>query len=266
MLKISPGIKHLFYKISDKILRNKIKYYNIKIRSELKKKWIKVLLNHDEGNTSPCNITNFKLFNTLKKLEIFDIGFILIQCAIGNLELIDFNEYLCKHNNECCCFYHCIEKEENNRKKLMLSRLIVNLFSEKFINFICYITSYNLNSSYSIDNIKNHEWILAKDTPNEKVNLQEILLISRDFYFHKDQHFFLKNELGYLDKLFDNIQLILPKCHLFFKNYNISNTNDFLSFYQDNFTYLSKYFSVDRDALVGKIKVVYDNYFRSWIK
>ncbi len=251
--------------------------------------------------------SNFNFNRVAKKLENFDLGYMLIQCAIGGFEVLDTSEYICSHNGiECCCLYHCIERESdensnsNNKEekinsysensnntseniltkinqninnsnnnysnKLTIPRLIKSKFSQNFIDFICLTTSYDLDKELSFSFVRNHQWLTTESNNDIKLSIEELLNISKDYNCKKSSFpGIFNNPHKRLDKLCDNLQLIMPESKAYFKKNKISNSTDLFNLqgFKENINNLSKELGIDEETTGIKIKMVFDNYFAS---
>ena len=90
------------------------------MRNVLKNKWMIKLNNSkkselkENGDLTNDISSEIIISNILKKLDMFDLGFLLIYCTMGGLEIFDASQHICSHNDSrgestCCCFFHCIE-------------------------------------------------------------------------------------------------------------------------------------------------------------
>jgi hypothetical protein len=195
------------------------------MRNVLKNKWMIKLNNSkkselkENGDLTKDISSEIIISNILKKLDMFDLGFLLIYSTMGGLEIFDASQYICSHNDSrgestCCCFFHCIENFENessNDKKYKTTQIIKKKYSVEFISYICEITSYRFkyNSIFSNNKIKNHPWLVSLTEKHSQasemnLNLEELLKVSN---IMSKKISFIK-----LEKLCDSISQILPLC------------------------------------------------------
>ena len=119
----------------------------------------KLNLKEDPKETILQSQQNIKI--NKKNEDIFNIGYLLIYCATGGQNIINFANYICIHDYQCCCLLHCIEKYENKiNTKFKISNFINrNAFSKEFLHFLCLTTSYN-NQNYpnlTVSKLKRHK-------------------------------------------------------------------------------------------------------------
>ena len=228
---------------------------------------------------SKCSVDQNKFY------DLFDLGFLLLQCAIGNLDIIDFNEFKCEHLDEeknfsCCCLIHCVEKyEETLTTKLKISNFINSkYYSEDFTNFLCITTSYH-NNQTQISKLKFHP--LIRNCSDNKINttsihfknktkkaekynitLKELLKISHE-NGGKIDYTNLKNSSTKFDKFCENISLVLPNCETYFRNMNITDSSSLFN-KKNEIQEILKEFEIDQDTLNIKLKSIYDNTLRSF--
>jgi serine/threonine protein kinase len=236
------------------------KFNLIKMRSVLKEQWITNILQKNN------KITETKIN---QKLNIFDIGCIIIQCAVGSSDFYNFAEYQCtciqlNKNEKCCCLYHCIIKYEQQQTNIIkLVDLINNsLFSQEFINFICEATSYDYKQDFSIKNLKSHLWIMGnnENTSNKvKVFLEEYIALSKDYNFQNEYIISNDNSMCRFDKFCENISIILSDWTSYYEHYNIRHLNEIFNSTND-LNELSREFGIEKDIIINKLKPLYSNY------
>lgn len=244
------------------------------MRYILKNKWTLEISRKSSINVSidynDYNAPDDMLMNNAKikkKLEMFDLGLILFYSATGGNGIIDFSQYLCSHQetkqNKCCCFYHCLEKHENEKLKFKINStyMVSKTYSPEFLSFLCMLTSYSLNPNIVTgDKIKNHSWLINSNSDSKEreilLNLEELLKVSN----------ITSKKLSFitLEKLCENISLILQSCKDSFLqlNKNSSNTIKFSRLVLDE---LSNNLNIDKESLLEKIKSVYDSILSSII-
>ncbi len=136
-MKISLGVKHLFFKYKEHGVKEKFLYFDMKMKNKLKFKWMKEIEkysqkenSYNQNSLSKSFLSSNILMKAKRQLEIFDLGIILFDCSLMNIS--SFEDYLlnyeCSHHREfiCCCFYHCVVKYENEGnclEKLKISKL-----------------------------------------------------------------------------------------------------------------------------------------------
>lgn len=89
---------------------------------------IAALITEDDKSSLLCNSnewigdTDNENQKTIKNGDIFDLGLILLECALGGLDLFIDEEIQCggskksKHLKQCCCVVHCSRLESKNSK------------------------------------------------------------------------------------------------------------------------------------------------------
>lgn len=251
-VKLTIGFKHLFYKNKENIVNKKFNYFDIKMRKKLIEEFSK----------------ENQILKVMKRLDYFDLGYMLIHCLLGDFYILDFVNYICKHgNNDCCCYLHCIIKSQNESKsKIKLENLInEQLYTKNLIDFICLCTSYKFDKSFALNLIKKHKWLIEDSHDNNKVNisLHELLKLSKDYNF-KNEYLILNNihnnSTRRLEKLIENISVILPYTQEYYNQNNIRNFDQILNS-QCDIEELSFELGVDKDTLISKLKIIYDNIF-----
>ena len=235
------------------------------MRSKLKILWAQ---SNIVGSVMSSTESVLNLSKVLRKLEMFDFGYLLIKCALGGIEINDLSQYTCEHldkeNVLCCCFYHCIEKYEieNNSKKIKIVNLINNkLFSQDFINFLCDLTSYHFDIDY-INKIKNHNWLnTSYKNENILINITELLKVSNTINKISDSGT-LKYSISNLkiEKLIENISLILPAYKNYYKQIDPIQFMKIFNSISD-LEELSNGLNLDKEVIIQKIKPIYDNLF-----
>ena len=257
--KLSIGLKHLFHENNENFIKNKFFYSNLKIRLQVKSNWM-YKINSKNNNKSIID-NEIVLFKVMKRLDIFDLGFMIINCAIGNLDLIDFNKYVCDHDiNKCCCLYHCIEKTESNKRIKITNIINEKIFSKHFINFICCTTSYSYKKN-SPNKIKNHEWFI-NNQDKILLNINELLTLSKEFQIKKNVHL-QKNLMQKFDSICESLKLVLSFCDYYFQHQRVTNSN--FIFNEDNeknLQLLSEELGIDRETLISHIKPIFDIVFK----
>lgn len=244
--------------------KTNLKYYNILMKNILSK---------------CCNVQN-------KFYDLFDLGFLLLQCATGSLDIIDFNEFKCEHldkdnNFTCCCLIHCVEKyEETLTTKLKISNFINSTYySEEFTNFLCITTSYHNNQTL-ISKLKFHPLIRnfsdnkinttsihfknkIKKAEKYNISLKELLKISHENGWKID-YSNLKSNTTKFDKFCENISLVLPNCESYFQNMKITDSS-FLFNKKNEIQEILQEFEIDQETLHRKLKSIYDNTLSSFV-
>jgi len=233
---------------------------------------------------------NFKYYNIhMKKVifegvedanrfcDLFDVGFLLMQCAIGNIDIIDFSEYKCEHNinksdentrSDCCCLFHCVEKHEEQLSTKFKVTTFLNKtnFSEEFINFICVTTSYQ-NTNIHISKLKFHSLIknFNENTYKNKskmqkekynITLKEFLKISVDPTAKIDQ-INSKSHQQKLEKFFESISLVLPVCENYFHEMGIIHSSTIFN-RRNDIKELMCEFNIDEETLLKRLRHIYD--------
>jgi hypothetical protein len=246
------------------VIKEKFIYADIRIRNILKANWLK------QQNTNLINISlgglgdedKYVLQKILKRLDIFDLGVLLMNLAVGNLiEHINWSTYNCEHEYKCCCLYHCIQLFEKNNKFKLTNLISEQRFSQEFIDFLCYITGFSYSKKVSFKSLRNHHWLLTAAKDNVLVSLQELLSISRDYFNRKD---YLHNKTNKRFQSFcESITLVLTCCDNYNKHFGINSSEHiFNEANEKNLLELSYEMGVDKDTLVTKLKPLYDNIFK----
>jgi hypothetical protein len=180
---------------------------------------------------------------------MFDLGYLIFNCAIGAIELEDLSLYSCTHKDKCCCFYHCLIKSESNG--IMIANLIKN-YSEEFIKFICCLTSYSFEDLYKI---KNHPWLSNLEAKQDYITINLIELLQASYVCNN----FRKQSIIKIDRLADNISLLLPT----FKDFDKMKDNVFSQISETSLNELSIDLTVDKEILISKLKPLYDKIFKN---
>jgi len=184
--------------------------------------------------------TNSKIIR--KSEDLFNIGFILIYCALGGQNIINFSNFECIHGGQCCCLYHCIEKYEINLKtKLKITNFInKNLFSEDFISFLCLSTSYNQNmNNLTMSKLKRHPFVNVNediDKYNKNSNFCDVDLIDllkvtleSAISFNKKRDMFDKKNIKRFNSFCDSLLMLIQSSNDRTNNlegYRIGNGNE----------------------------------------
>lgn len=243
------------------------------MRNLLKNEWIKEYSNGKIINELKMSFTQseLKLLKIFKRLDIFDLGFMLLNCALGGLEFEDLQTYQCEHidkNNEniftCCCLFHCINKYESSLpdKKLKLTNIInTTNYSEEFISFLCYTTSYKFDKNFTFHKIKNHDWFKT-DSEKILISMDEVLKLSKDYYLKNDYLINKNNANRRFEKFCESLINVLSLSDNYFKYMNITNSDAIFSNHY-NIDELSSELGVTKDNLMNKLKSIYDNLFEN---
>jgi hypothetical protein len=241
------------------------------------------------------NYINANLANV--KLDLYDLGLLLIYCLLGGFDLFNFSDYECKHirSDNCCCLLHCYYKfESNSKNKVKLFDYFKKFnFSFSMENFICSLTNYKLDKNLSIDFIKEHLWLSdvkskyssninkIQDFENNKINniariknktsdyisksllidLEELIILANDI---TNKGFVVNNNniVKKYDKFFDSVEKVIPNSINYFKHYNIRNYSQ-INNKNTNLDYICKELNIDKEYLNNKLKSILDNYFQS---
>lgn len=236
------------------------------------------------------NLNNVNL--SFVKVDIYDLGVLLLYCILGGFDLIDLSIYECKHtrSDNCCCLLHCYfkyEKEHNKNYKIKLKTILKKYTSSlNFEKFICALTSYKIDKNLSIDNLKQHFWLngikkKSKNTFDErtKVNFSNFenegsfQYISETLLVEMKEIFRLSNEINskgsivssnnnkkIFETFLENFGKIISKSHYYFKQYNIKNFNQVMN-RNNHIDFISQELNLDRDYVYQNLKELYDNYF-----
>lgn len=244
-------------------------------------------------NSSGENAINPSINLAYVKLDIYDLGQLLLYSVLGGYELIDLSSYECLHSRpeNCCCLMHCYFKYETENKKhfkLKLSEMFKKFgLSFNFENFICTLTSYKFDKNLSIEILKEHFWLseiknkkyqknknLKEREDNSNVNFQQY--ISKNLIIESKEVFKLSNEInskgsvinnGHVlskkyEKFFENFNNILPKSINYFKHYNYNNFLQILN-KNEHLDYIAKEMNLDKDYMLNRFKTLFDNFFLS---
>jgi hypothetical protein len=251
----------LFYKYKENKVKQKFLYSDIKIRNALRTNWLK------KQNANLVNVSlgglgdedRLILQKVLRRLDIFDLGVLLIHCTVGNIiDCIDFSTYICEHDFKCCCLYHCLMAYEH-KNKFKLTDMLSKRYSREFTAFLCHTTTYHYDKQISFKRLKNHDWMLSNPNDYVYLNLQELLTISRSFFTRSD---YLKANKR-LDYLAESITNILSCCDSYFQHYGIEDTHlMFNEANEKNIIELSNEMGVEKDILVARLKPLYDLIFK----
>jgi len=232
------------------------------------------------------------------KLDLYDLGQLLIYSILGGFDIISFTHYECFHtrSDNCCCLLHCYFKYEAQNKKenkFKLKDLFKKLnLSHNLESFICSLTSYKLERSLSIEYLKEHLWLSDvnhinsnnnnrnKDKQNNTNYNENYNSKNNNDYVNNyllvdfDELFKLANELNNkgsiinngqnskkFEKFFESYSIILPKSTKYFKHYNIKSLSQ-INNKNANIDYISKEINIDKNFLVGKLKAIFDNFFK----
>jgi hypothetical protein len=232
---------------------------------KLNKNAINISLGGGGGN---INDADYEIYQKVaKRVDIFDLGLLLINCAVGGiLDTFDFTTFTCEHDMKCCCLYHCIETFENNKgMKHGLTSLISKnqRYSKEFITFLCLTTTYSYNKRISYKQLKNNDWLLSASNDKVYLNLNELLGISKAYHSRKDPLGINKQHNKRFQSLCDNLSLVLSCCDNYFKHYGIKSS-DFIfnESNEKNLIELSNEMGVDKETLAQKIKPIFDNMFK----
>lgn len=182
---------------------------------------------------------------------MFDLGYLVLNCALGVVELEDLSQYQCTHfnkENKCCCFYHCLIKSETNGIKI--ANLIKN-YSDQFVNFICLLTSYSFEE---LPKTKNHPWLNNTEYKQEEIIINLLELLKASYICNN----FRKLSTIKIDRLADNISLLLPT----FKDFYKTKENIFNQISESNLNELSNDLTIDKENLINKLKPIYDKLFK----
>jgi len=274
-IKFCPNFKNIFYDNEEyrkkyisnfnKKEKTNLKYFNIQMKNNL----IKII--NDEK---------------IKFLDLFDLGFLLIQCVTGCMDIIDFSEYKCEHldeenNYSCCCLLHCIEKFEDNLTTKLKIKNFINKsnYSEEFTNFLCLITSYN-NFVVHASKLKFHPFLKNqgdskkinttsmqfknkfKKNDKFKISLKELLIISNE-NGGKFDYSNLRNNSSKFEKFCESMSLVLPNCESYFKEMGIKDTYQIYNKNNDIKEILLE-FEVDLETFNTRMKTIFDNAFNSF--
>ena len=275
IIKFCPNLKNIYYE-NDEYKKKYISNFNKKEKSNLK--YFNIQMKD--------NIIKYINDDKYKFLDLFDLGFLLIQCAIGCLDIIDFSEYKCEHldeenNYSCCCLLHCIEKfEKNLTTKLKIKNFINKInYSEEFTNFLCISTSYN-NFQIQASKLKFHPFLKnfgdnkkinttsmqfknkLKKNEKYKISLKELLLISNE-NGGKFDYSNLRNTSSKFEKFCESMSLVLPNCESYFKDTNVKDSSQIFNKNNDIKDILQE-FEVDQETFVSKLKTIFDNSFNSF--
>ncbi len=205
-----------------------------------------------------------------KKFDFFDIGYLLIYAALGGMDIINFTEYTCIHeNNEekdqkekntlkyqagCCCLFHCVEKYEKCLKtKLKITNYINNKrFTQEFIDFLCLTTSYDLlERNVDFSKLKNHSWLNMK---HDKVDNIFSFTDLHKTYSNKKKNLYEKN----VDNLIDVIARMFPNASSYYQDNNFKDSSAILNKENKDLVELAEDIGVEFDVLVRKLKPVFD--------
>jgi hypothetical protein len=189
------------------------------MKNKLKFRWLNEIedIEKDLKNANYNSNANNKI---IKKIEIFELGFLIFNLCLMNVFEDFLMNYVCPHEKNkkekfCCCLYHCIEKYEMIHKKdskIKITNFVNNSrYTEYFLNFLCLTMSYKNDLNFSYKKVKDHIWLKKKDkinmTDNSKtknsilLELQEILKVSQDIKIKKE---FTKFERIKKNSVFDN--------------------------------------------------------------
>lgn len=231
------------------------------------------------------------------KLDLYDLGVLIIYCLLGGFDLFNFFDYECGHtrSDNCCCLLHCYYKYESKSKnKIKLSDYFKKFnFSFNLDNFICSLTNYKLEKNLCIDNIKEHLWLsdirsrysnnLSKihepesNSLNDKVKLDNRFpnFISKNLLIDIGELLTLTNDIdnkGSLvnnnltvkkfEKFFETFENIIPNSSNYFKHYNIMNYSQILN-KNKNLDIICKELNIDKEYLDNRLKTIIDNYLLS---
>jgi len=242
-----------------------------------------------EHNYIYANLTNIKL-------DLYDLGQLLIYCIIGGFDLINLTDYECLHtrSENCCCLLHCYFKYETESKKnfkLKLKEIFKKFnFSHHLENFICSLTNFKLDKNINIENIKEHLWLsdikninsfnimkkVDTEAGNNKENEKKKSLtnyINKNILVDFEELFKLACEINSkgsivnnnnlvkkFEKFFDSFNITLPKAINYIKHYNMKNYSQIIN-KSINLEYISKEINIDKDYLNNKLKTIFNNFF-----
>lgn len=231
-------------------------------------------MKEDAKETILQSQTNFKI--NKKNEDIFNIGFLLIYCAIGGQSIINFSNYVCIHDYHCCCLYHCIEKyEEKLSTKLKISNFINKiLFSNEFINFLCVTTNYNMqnNNPKGISKLKTHKFFgnvnndnlhtLSQSRNSCLVSLADLIKITHEgsMSFNNKRNFYDKTNIKRFNAFCDTLFMLVQTTYDRYKIINKDIITEIKSkLIKDNKVIfeLSKEFGVDVDNVKEKLDQIF---------
>lgn len=213
-----------------------------------------------------------KFIRIYKKLDAFDLGFLLINLALGEFEVSDLQGHHCTHICEdlrtvkytCCCLYHCVVKQEEfKHSKLKLKNFLnESLFSHELIEFICFCTSYSLTANPFYQSINKFKFLSSayRDEKNS-VSLEEMLLLSKEKIRKED--YLVINSPARLETVIENLGLILPHCESYFKVNGMSSSEQIFTeqLLGEDLSDLAGDFKIDKGTLINKLKSLFDNIF-----
>jgi hypothetical protein len=251
--------------LSKKEKNNTQKFNNILMKNILVKERQKLQNNNNNNN---------KIFDQ------FDLGFLVLQSAIGNIDIIDFSEFQCEHKTaenkrDCCCLFHCVQKFEESLKTKYKITSFINLknFSEEFIHFLCVTTSYE-NHQYPFAKLKFHPFIKNigenkkinstviqfknKNKISEKylISLKELLVISSE-PSGKFEYINNAKPNSKFDKFSESISMVMPNCENYFKEMKIRDFDQLFNKNSDLKDLLQE-LEVDQESLQTRLRPIFE--------
>ena len=171
--------------------KTKIKNNNNNINNSNEISTYMNLYNYNNSSGFKFNSSGENIYNNYNnlaylKLDLYDLGQLLIYSVMGGSDLIDISNYECYHtrSDNCCCLIHCYlkyEAEKMKNSKLKMSEILKKYgLSFNFINFVCCITNFKMAKNFCMENLKEHLWLSEIKNFNQQKNKENYSKSLRD--------------------------------------------------------------------------------------